>query len=242
MVRNMRVSEELKAHYDSYYDGGSEWRWLGALDKASNIVSLCSRYPHRTILEIGAGEGSILKRLSDVKFGDALYALEISQSAMDAIRRRNIESIAECRLFDGYNIPYEDHKFDLAILSHVVEHLEYPRKMLYEAGRVANFVFIEVPCEDNLRLKRDFVSDPVGHINFYSPKTIRRLAQTCNLEVLLQVVTHPSYSVYRYQLGRKAWLRYLPKELMLRFMPGLATCLWTYHSVLVCSKKPTSPI
>jgi SAM-dependent methyltransferase len=239
MNDHLSVSDKLKANYEDFYDGESEWRRLGAVDKANNIISLCSSYPHRMILEIGAGEGAILQRLAELGFGEALYGLEISTSGINAIHQRNIKTLVECRLFDGITIPYNQNRFDLAILSHVVEHLEYPRRLLYEASRVARSVFVEVPLEDNLRLKNDFVFDHVGHINFYSPKTIRQLVQSCNLEVLSQVVSHSSYALYQYQYGSKAWLRYLPKELLLRLAPKLAPHLWTYHSALVC-RKPVS--
>jgi hypothetical protein len=38
--RDIALRDTLKATYDRYYDGESAWRWLGALDKVSNIVSL----------------------------------------------------------------------------------------------------------------------------------------------------------------------------------------------------------
>ena len=62
-MKDILLSNKLKTNYDNYYDGESQWRWLGALDKVKNIVDLCSKYPHEKTLEIGSGEGSILKRL-----------------------------------------------------------------------------------------------------------------------------------------------------------------------------------
>ena len=234
MNDKLSVSNNLQTNYDNYYDGESEWRWLSAIDKVNNIVTLSSKYPHKTILEIGSGEGSVLKRLSDLQFGDALYSLEISETALKTIRNRNIKSLAALNLFNGYSIPYENKKFDLCILSHVIEHLEYPRKVLFEAGRVANYVYVEVPLEDNRKLQNDFQFDKVGHINAYSPKTIRRLVQTCDLEILSQTVTNPSYKIYEYQFGRKGIIKYISKELMLRFLPSIATNLWSYHSAIIC--------
>jgi hypothetical protein len=67
--------------------------------------------------------------------------------------------------------------------------VEHPRQLIYEASRVARRVFIEVPLEDTARLPRDFVLDPVGHINFYSMKSIRRLAQSCDLRVTHERIT-----------------------------------------------------
>ena len=237
-MKNISTSDQLKNNYADYYESGdSEWRRLGAVDKTANIVDLCNDLPHAAILEIGAGEGSILKRMSELGFGEKLYALEISQSGVDTIKSRGIPQLTECLLFNGYDLPYEDHKFDLAILSHVIEHVEYPRKLLYEAARAARYVFVEVPLEDNLRLKRDFVPDKVGHINFYSPITIRRLIQTCGMQVLKQTVTNPSKAVHKYRVGRKGVINYYIKEYLLKFLPGVATKFFNYHSSLVFQAK-----
>jgi SAM-dependent methyltransferase len=230
------VSAKLKENYDAYYEGESTWRALGAIGKVQNVVDLCRDIPHRRILDIGSGEGALLQRFSDVSFGEELYSLEISQSAITAIHQRNITRVRECRLFDGYAIPYKSRQFDLAILSHVVEHTEYPRKLLYEASRVADYVFVEVPLEDTMMLKPDFVFDSVGHINFYSRKTIRRLVQTCDLRVLSQVVTNPSRAVYEYQFGRKGTLKYMLKECLLRAAEPWACQLFTYHCSMVCAR------
>jgi ubiquinone/menaquinone biosynthesis C-methylase UbiE len=236
MTSDLAVSTKLKENYDAYYDGESEWRALGAIDKAANIVDLCSSIPHGRILDIGSGEGAILKRLSDVRFGEILYSLEISQSAVTTIGQRAIPGLKECRLFDGYHIPYCDRQFDLAILSHVLEHVEHPRKLLQEASRVADCVFIEVPLEDTVRMKPDYVFDSVGHINFYSSKTIRRLIQTCGLEILCQMTTHPSRPMYEYLSGRKGILKHAIKEVLLRTSEHVACRLFTYHSSIVCTE------
>lgn len=228
------LSKKLEANYADYYNGESTWRKLSAVDKAANIVSLCSSYTPRTVLEIGAGDGAILQQLSNSQFGEQLYALEISQSGIQAIRQRDIWNLTECALFNGNNIPYEDGCFDLAILSHVLEHVEYPRQLLHEANRVAKYIFIEVPLEDTLRMKPDFVWDKVGHINFFSPKTIRKLVQTCGLEVLAQTISNPSYGVHQYLYGKKALLRYLPRQALLKVVPNLATHVFTYHCALLC--------
>lgn len=225
-------------NYDDYYeDGDSEWRWLCAMDKAENITSLCSPYNHKTILEIGAGEGSILKRLSELNFGEQLFALEVSSSGIQTIINKAIPQLIECNLFDGYTIPYQDNQFELAILSHVIEHVEYPRRLVYEASRVAGNVFVEVPLENTNRLQSDFVFDRVGHINFYSPKTIKLLLQTCNLTVMNQSIINPSKNIYFYMYGKKwkALAVYYLKELFLKYFPKYATNFFIYNSALICS-------
>lgn len=229
------VHETLLLNYDPYYDGESEWRRLGAADKARNIQTLCADIPHKKVLEIGAGEGSILQALSDERFAESLYALEISGSAEEVIRERKIAALKECRLFDGYSVPYGEKEFDLVILSHVLEHLEFPRKLLYEAARIADYLFIEVPLEDTSRQKDDFVFNSVGHINDFSARSIRRFVQSCGLAVISQKVTNHSMPVYRYEFGKfGGFARYCVKNILLRLAPKTATCIYTYNCSLLC--------
>jgi SAM-dependent methyltransferase len=233
------ISEKLKADYDDYFytdKGELEWRELSSIDKVKNILRLCNSVPHKRTLEVGCGEGAILKRLSGFNFSENLYGLEISPTAIDLVREKDIDSLVECKLFDGYDIPYNDSAFDLVVLTHVVEHLEYPRKLLYEAGRVGDYVFVEVPLEDHCRLRKNYVYNKTGHINVYSPKTIRWLMQTSGFEVLKQVVTIPCYAVFRHTLGERALLIYPPLKAAVQLFPSLATQFFTYHCALLCKK------
>jgi ubiquinone/menaquinone biosynthesis C-methylase UbiE len=242
-MKTVGVDPLLQSNYDAYYgdEGLSEWREMGAIDKAANIWSLCGASAPSTVVEIGAGEGSVLQRLADSGFGRRHYALDISASGVERIRSRKIPTLVECRQFDGYAVPYPDATFDLAILSHVLEHAEHPRLLLNEAARVADRVFVEVPLEHNRGLPRDFVWDSVGHINFYTAQTIRLLVQSCGHEVLVQRETHPARRQYQYRLGSKGTLAYLLKELALRAMPSAAQSLWTYHSsLLIRSHRPAA--
>ena len=235
MSKNNKLSPKLKSNYQDYYhDFDNEWRRLGAIEKAKNIINLCNDLSINSVVEIGAGEGAVIERLSKLYFAQNFYALEISSSGVNHINKKNISLLNECTLFDGYNISYENNSFDLAILSHVIEHVEYPRKLIHEAKRVARYVFIEVPLEDNFRMPRDFVFDKVGHINFYSPKTIRRLVQTCDLKVVNQITTNVSKEVYIYQKGPIGIISFFLKEIFLSCFPRIATELFTYHASLVC--------
>lgn len=230
----MKISAELTAHYQGHYSGASEWRRVSAVDKATNIIALCSGIKHDSVLEIGAGEGSLLKRLSELKFGKSLYALDITTDAVEAIAARGIATLVEAKIFDGFTLPYSDSSFDLAVLSHVVEHLEHPRAMLYETCRVAKRVFVEVPLEDTLRLPEHFVMESTGHINFYSRKTIRLLLESSRLEVEREIVTLPHRDVYTYAHGAKGNLVYFVKRGLLAAAPRLAMATLPYHCSFLC--------
>ena len=237
MSRDANVDHLVRRKYEDYYrDGASEWRRLGAIDKAANIVALCAAVPHASILEIGAGDGAILGRLSELGFGERLYAIELSSSGVEVIERRGIARLVECRRFDGAHVPYGDATFDVAVLSHVVEHLEHPRQLVREAARVARHVFVEVPLEDMSRHPEDYREDHVGHINFYSPRTIRWLLQSCGLRILAHVTTNPSKATYTYSSKHRGMLQFYLKDILLTCVPRLATRHFCYHeSVLALS-------
>jgi ubiquinone/menaquinone biosynthesis C-methylase UbiE len=241
-MKSTAVSKHLLDNYNNYYEDGNNpegdayWRKIGAIPKVDNIVTLCKAYPHQSIVEIGAGEGSVLQELSARKFAEGLYAIDISESGIKKIKQRQIENLKECSTYDGYTIPYPDERFDIAILTHVVEHLENPRMLIYEASRVAKHLFIEVPLEHTRSLPQDFVFDRVGHINAYTPTTIRRLLQSCNLEVLEQRVTNHSKEVHLHPEGKSSLTKYHVKNLCLKLFPSIAVNLFTYNSALICKK------
>jgi hypothetical protein len=81
------------------------------------------------------------------------------------------------------------------------------------------------------------VPNPVGHINFYSSRTIRRLMQSSNLRVLRQVTTNPSKATYMFQKGARGLLDYHLKSMLIRVVPSLATAFFVYHGALVCEKN-----
>src|SRR5689334_1197911 len=241
---NLTVSKSLFENYANYYaceDGLEQWRSLGARDKCSNIVNLCAELEHNSILEIGCGDGAILERLSALAFGARYTGLEISPSAVACAVQKKIPG-CEIALFDGYESPFSPGEFDLAILSHVLEHAEHPRKLIQEASRVAKNVFIEAPLEDTWRLSDDFVFDRVGHINFYSRKTIRRLVQSCGMEITGARTTHASLPSYLYRKGKfLGTFTYWMKEAGLRILPAVATATLVYHYALTCRPSPEQP-
>lgn len=179
------ISADLKTAYDNFYVGrDKQWRLLSAKYKAQNIIDVSKGNSFKKILEVGAGDGSILKYLDEWNFAEELHALEISQSGVEQINSRNIKSLKSVQVFDGYKIPFADDEFDLVVLTHVLEHVEFERMLLREIKRVAKNVVIEVPIDYRYgvdkRLKH-FLA--YGHINMYTPSSLRFLLQTEGFEI-----------------------------------------------------------
>ncbi len=185
------------------------------------------------MVEVGYGNGAVLAELARRAFGDHYWGLEIRQENVDATRDRSITGLQECRLYEGLSIPYQTDSFDLVVLTHVVEHLENPRTLITEAARAGRAVLVEVPLEDTLRLPLDYVPSSLGHINYYSSRTIRHLLQTCDLRIVAQQTTNPSREVYEHRMARRSRMAHAIKQVGLRTLPGVARRLATYHETLL---------
>jgi ubiquinone/menaquinone biosynthesis C-methylase UbiE len=180
------ITNNIAEAYQEFYTGDeAAWRMLGAKTKAENIMEVCKGIHPKKILEVGAGDGSILHYLNEANFGESLYALEISESGVSLIQKRGLSRLKAAISFDGYVIPYEDNSFDLVILAHVLEHVEHERVLIRELKRVAKYLVIEVPLDYRYgvdqRMKH-FLD--YGHINMYTPSLIRFLLQSEGLEIL----------------------------------------------------------
>ena len=211
-----------------------EWRRIGAIDKADNVVLLCDSIAHSKVIEIGCGEGALLEQLKERNFGSEYVGSEISSEALAILRLKPQLEDVDLTLMEDYSLDYPDRHFDLAILSHVIEHVEHPRKLIAEASRVAHYLFVEVPLERTIRLSPDYVEDSTGHINFYDRITIRRFLQTCGLTVIEQRITDTSKELVAFQFGRLGTIRHLIRRAALNVAPNLAQRIFVYHSAAVC--------
>jgi len=207
------VSDNVKTAYDEFYEKHDEaWRMLGAKFKAQHIIDVCKDHIFKKVLEVGAGDGSILKFLSEQNFAPEYHAVEISDSGVERIKQRNIPGVRSVQIFDGYHLPFKDNSFDLIILSHVLEHVEHERLLLRELKRVAEYCVIEVPrdykADVDKRLKH-FLA--YGHINVYTPTSLRYLLMTEGFDVVsdLTSMIEPEVTKFNTYINQKK-----PKSLL----------------------------
>ncbi|WP_131538393.1 class I SAM-dependent methyltransferase [Pedobacter nototheniae] len=202
------LSEEVKTAYDNFYTQSDvAWRMLGAKYKAQNIIDVCKSIKPKKVLEVGAGDGSILHFLNEWNFAPEIYALEIAQSGVDIILERKLSHLKEAKTFDGYKIPYDDDSFDLVILAHVLEHVEHERILLRELKRVAKYVVVEVPKDYRFGVdKRMKHFLDYGHINMYTPTSLRFLLQSEGLEIIEDKVSMTATETVKFNefINRKA--------------------------------------
>jgi ubiquinone/menaquinone biosynthesis C-methylase UbiE len=184
-MQKLQTSGNVKTAYNEFYKTHDEaWRMLGAKYKAQHIIDVCKGQSYTKVLEVGAGDGSILQKLSEYNFAPEYHAVEISDSGVAHIQSRNIKKLVSVQEFDGYKLPFEDDSFDLVILSHVLEHVEHERLLLREIKRVSRSFVIEVPIDYKTNVdKRIKHFLAYGHINVYTPTSLRYLLQTEGFEI-----------------------------------------------------------
>ena len=189
------MGQDLAGFYDSAYARGGErharWRELGARGKADHVEELTRRaaLASERVVEIGCGDGALLSELSQRRFGVALAGFDISDAALELARARSIPRVERLERFDGRRLP--DGDFDLAVLSHVLEHVPEPVALLREAARVARAVIVEVPLERNLsgaRSVKRSQSEEIGHLQALDRDAVRALAAEAGLSVAAELL------------------------------------------------------
>jgi SAM-dependent methyltransferase len=165
------------------------WRALGARTKAAHARTLAAQAglgPER-VAEIGCGDGSLLLELAQVWPGATFDGFELSEPAIEIARGRGIPRAGRLEAYDGSRVPAEDGAYDLAVLSHVLEHVPDPAPLLREAARVATRVLVEVPLEDNrsaARPAKRAEAARIGHLHAWRRADVRALVQAAGLKVV----------------------------------------------------------
>jgi SAM-dependent methyltransferase len=242
------VSEpDLTAFYEAGYTQEDparaallgRWRALGAASKAAHAVELLRRAGERpvTLVEIGCGDGALLEALARAGVASSYDGFELSAPAAAIAAGRGIPGARRIEPYDGARVPVADGAYDLAVVSHVLEHVPDPAALLAEAARVARAVVVEVPLEANRSARRPAKvaeARAIGHIQSFARADIARLAAGAGLRVVADLSDplprrHHAFFAEDAAARAKATAKWAVRAAMWRAAPRRAERLFTVH-------------
>ncbi len=196
--------------------------------------------PGTRVLDVGCGSGKKLARLRDLFSWEAI-GIEPNSQAVAIARSRGLE-VHEGTL-DSY-MPSEP--FDLVVLSHVLEHIPYPRSALHKVKnllRPGGRLIVLVPNAASVE-RRKFgpmwdAWDVPRHIHHFSPTSLRRLLG--DFDISLTQLSYECYTVARRSLANKSYpdvpyserTQRVPASFLNKYMGRLLAILRTSSAIQV---------
>ncbi len=134
------------------------------------------------LLEIGSGQGYILEIFE--KNGFEVSGIEPSKTNVEIINKKLKKG--KCKHGFLENEIDLETKFDIIIMSHVLEHMIDSRKALEKLRRVLSnhgHLFIEVPnCSSNKYLEESIYTQP--HIHHFTKESIQKLVKSLDMKIV----------------------------------------------------------
>lgn len=164
-------------------------RFFRDLDNLLNLIDI------KSALDVGCGEGYIIKYLR--KHNNKIYieGVDISEEVLEIAQKLN----PGVKFSKGsiYNLKYRHTSFDVVLAIEILEHLEEPKKAIEELKRVSKkYIILSVPNEpyfriaNMLRLKylSKFGNTP-GHIQNWTKKEFLNLLMPYLKKVIIKAST-----------------------------------------------------
>lgn len=174
------------------------------LKKLIDCLKLCPRATRLKVLDIGCADGRALNWYRQIKdFDIETYGVDFDQQAVEKARSQGHR--VYLGRFEEADIP--EGTFDLAVATHVIEHVADPKgfaSKVYRILKPGGIFLCETPNCDSLDA-RWFAKKHWGGYHFprhwvlYSPKSIRALAQSIGFD-LLRIDYYPAPAFWNWTL------------------------------------------
>lgn len=160
-----------------------------------NKKMVLDNFKESSVLDIGCGDGFLLKKLLEKNKSIKALGIDISPVALEKAKQNGVD----CQSVDiTEKLPFEDNSFDSVLLLDVLEHMFEPEPVLREAVRIARkYVYISVPNFVSLPARFQVLLGLVpenntlrkGHIFWTTRKVLHGLIKKCGLEIEKEVTT-----------------------------------------------------
>ena len=96
----MNINSKLHDMYNSYYSASEELatkRSIAAKDTVTNLISLLGNNSLGNLVDVGAGNGSVIHELAHQNLYSSVSALEISATGIEEIESRDFPNIVDIK-------------------------------------------------------------------------------------------------------------------------------------------------
>jgi 2-polyprenyl-3-methyl-5-hydroxy-6-metoxy-1,4-benzoquinol methylase len=146
--------------------------------------------PKGYLLDVGCGGGAFLKRLTES--GWQAEGIDFDPAAVEHARSKGLH----VRLGSLEEQRYPDNHFDAITMSHVIEHIHEPLRLLQECHRILKpkgYLVIATPNSRSWGHKLYKACwmplDPPRHLQLFSPQSLLHLAEESGFTVLKMQTT-----------------------------------------------------
>lgn len=170
---------------------------LGASKKQMQDMFLDDLKPGK-LLDVGCGDGKFLNRMKP--HGWAVDGVDFDSKA---IANAKIKYGLDLHCGDLHGVKFADQTFDAVTMSHVIEHLPDPLKLLQELWRILKTggrLVVTTPNSAGFGHQKFgaywFGIDPPRHLKIYSPRTLRSCAERIGFKEIKTKTTAANADIF----------------------------------------------
>ena len=178
-------------HYNLIYksdEGYSKWSWEFELtyNHLENMKKDDPTY-EMNILEIGAGNGSFIKKTSSITQKEKILTIEYSSYAKEQLEKFGLK--CEQKSFMEIDSDLYKDSFDAVCMFHVLEHMNDLNELFIRIAKITKkngFLFISIPNNRHQELfeRYDFFEDvPPIHISRWNRKSLEIAARMAGFQL-----------------------------------------------------------
>lgn len=193
------------------------------------------------VLDVGCSSGYFGKRLIDEK-GCIVRGIEIDEIKANEAKRF-YKDVYTSSIEDEIFLNSIKEKFDTVIFADVIEHIQNPKPVLRLAGRWLNddgYILLSVPNVGHWSIIKDLIFGKFeyrelglldrSHLRFYTRKSIERLLDECDLDIVLRDSTLGIFVDDIKKSSPGARFKITLIKLLFRIFPDLFTYQFIYKA------------
>ena len=125
------MNESIASFYNRIY------RFYPCIDfflsgQKRRLVQLVNSQPRGRLLDVGLGNGSLLRSYG----AHRIWGIDLSENMLQVARKKKGGGEADLRLMNGEDLQFADGHFDYVVMNHVLSVTGDPNRMINEAYRV----------------------------------------------------------------------------------------------------------